>query len=74
MLFRSIDELKRVEGVTNLVLKDNVIEILTYNPQGRIQDVLTILSRNNIKIKNLALKEADLENIFLELTGRRLRD
>lgn len=69
-----IDELKRVEGVTNLVLKDNVIEILTYNPQGRIQDVLTILSRNNIKIKNLALKEADLENIFLELTGRRLRD
>ncbi len=69
-----LEALKEIEGISNIIVDDNVLEIMTLNPQGRIQEVLGVLSSKGIAVRNLSLKETDLEGIFLELTGRRLRD
>lgn len=72
--FNPIDELKRVNGVKNVMLNENMIEISTSNTQENLQDILFILSKGNIRVKNISLREPNLESVFLALTGRKLRD
>ncbi|MCX8132201.1 MAG: ABC transporter ATP-binding protein [Clostridia bacterium] len=72
--FNPIEELKKVHGVKNVVLNENMIEISTSNTQENLQDVLYVLSKGNVRVKSISLKEPDLESVFLALTGRNLRD
>ncbi len=69
-----LEALKEIDGVSNIIVEDNVLDIMTLNPQTKIQEVLETLSGKGIAVRNISLKETDLEGIFLELTGRRLRD
>lgn len=72
--FNPVDEIKKLNGITNLIHDENTIEVFTQNAQQVLQDVLFILSKENVQVKNIALQEADLESVFLILTGRNLRD
>lgn len=72
--FNPIDEIKKLHGVTNALLNENKIEILTPNAQQVLQDILFILSKENVIVRNISLQEPNLENVFLSLTGRNLRD
>lgn len=72
--FNPVDEIKKLNGITNVSLKGNKIEILTPNAQQVLQDILFILSKENVTVRNISLQEPDLENVFLSLTGRNLRD
>lgn len=72
--FNPVDEIKKLNGITNVSLKENKIEILTPNAQQVLQDILFILSKENVTVRNISLQEPDLENVFLALTGRNLRD
>lgn len=72
--FSPIDEIKGVEGVLNVTLNENMITINTSNAQQNLQDILFILSKNNVRVRNISLTEPDLESVFLSLTGRKLRD
>ncbi len=72
--FNPVDEIKKLNGITNVSLKENKIEILTLNAQQVLQDILFILSKENVTVRNISLQEPDLENVFLALTGRNLRD
>lgn len=72
--FNPVDEIKKLNGITNVSLKENKIEILTPNAQQVLQDILFVLSKENVTVRNISLQEPDLENVFLALTGRNLRD
>ncbi|MCG8482988.1 MAG: ABC transporter ATP-binding protein [Clostridia bacterium] len=72
--FNPIDELKKIQGIISVIFNENTIEVLTQNAQQILQDVLFILSKENVIVRNIALKEPDLESLFLSLTGRTLRD
>jgi len=72
--FNPVDEIKKLNGITNVSLKENKIEILTPNAQQVLQDILFILSKESVTVRNISLQEPDLENVFLALTGRNLRD
>lgn len=72
--FNPIDELKKIQGIISVIFNENTLEILTRNAQQILQDVLFILSKENVIVRNIALKEPDLESLFLSLTGRTLRD
>ncbi|GAA0182501.1 ABC transporter ATP-binding protein [Clostridium sediminicola] len=69
-----IDEIKNLRGVSSLDVKSNSLEIISKNAQQILQDVLFILSTEDIKVKNILIKEPDLESLFLQLTGKNLRE
>ena len=72
--YNPIDEIKQVRGVKSVSLNQNTIEIVTQNTQEILQDILFILSKSNVRVRSISLKEPDLESVFLSLTGRKLRD
>lgn len=72
--YSSLEEIRSIKGVKAADYKDNTLEVVTSAPQSLLQDILFILSKNEIKIKGLTMQEPDLETVFLSLTGRKLRD
>lgn len=72
--YNSIEEIKNIRGIKAVDYSQNTLEIITKNPQGLLQDVLYILSKNENRIIGIELLEPDLETVFLTLTGRKLRD
>jgi ABC-2 type transport system ATP-binding protein len=72
--YTSLTEIKSIRGIKNAGFSGNMLEIVTDKPQIVLQDILFILSKNEIRIKGINMVEPDLETVFLSLTGRKLRD
>ena len=58
----------------NPYIDQNKIEILTKTPTSDLPEIILKLSENNIKIEDIQLSQASLEDVFLELTGRKIND
>tara|TARA_B100000809_G_scaffold266871_1_gene332376 strand:- start:1674 stop:2600 length:927 start_codon:yes stop_codon:yes gene_type:complete len=52
----------------------NRIEILTKTPNIDLPKIILKLSENNVIIEDIQLPQASLEDVFLELTGRKIND
>lgn len=72
--FSPIDEIKKINGVIHVDLKENTIEIITKCANESLQKILSKLLEGSVVVRNIEIKEADLESVFLKLTGRKLRD
>lgn len=72
--FNPVEDIKKLNGVTGVIVNGDTIEISTKNTQNNLQDILFILARDNVRIHGVKVEELDLENVFLTLTGKRLRD
>ncbi|MBB4826782.1 ABC-2 type transport system ATP-binding protein [Sporosarcina luteola] len=70
-----VDKLKQLEGVEKVVSPQQS-EIHLYVKQGQdmMASIVSIASEEAVKIRQIKLKEADLETLFLQMTGRSLRD
>lgn len=66
-------EIKSLQGIINLTEEEGKI-ILTINEKFSIGDILKLLEEKKIYIKKISYDEAKLEDVFLTLTGKRLRD
>ncbi len=58
----------------NPYIDQKKIEILTKTPNSDLPEIILKLSENNIKIEDIQLSQASLEDVFLELTGRKIND
>ncbi len=72
--FTCLEQIKALGLVKDARTKGQSLEILTPHAQTILQDILFILQRNLVKVRNITLVEPDLETVFLSLTGRKLRD
>lgn len=72
--YNPIEELKNLPGVKNVSINENTIKVISTRGQSILQDALFILSKSDVRVKSITLKEPDLESVFLSLTGRNLRD
>jgi ABC-2 type transport system ATP-binding protein len=70
----AIEELKNHSRLNKVHVLENTIEIYLESSQAYLQDILFILSKHEVVIQSLTRVEADLETLFLSLTGRTLRD
>jgi ABC-2 type transport system ATP-binding protein len=70
----SVNEIKQLKNLLNVVVDQNNIAINTLDSHNSLQDILFILTKNGSKIRNLSIKEPNLESVFLSLTGKNLRD
>lgn len=66
-------DLREVKGILNVLDKENEI-ILTIDKNFKMGNVLLVLENRNIEIKKISYEEVKLEDIFLTLTGKSLRD
>ena len=58
----------------NPYIDQNKIEILTKTPNSDLPEIILKLSEHNIKIEDTQLSQASIEQVFLELTGRKIND
>ena len=57
-----------------ILTKGNTVEIFTKTPQKTVIRLLDSAQKKDIIIKDLHIRRATLEDVFLELTGRSLRE
>ncbi len=62
-----------IEGVNNVEVKDSLI-VSTRKDSNNLDKIILKLINEKVKIKNIVTEEQNLETIFLNLTGRNLRD
>lgn len=68
-----IVQLNDAEGVKK-VSEDNNTVTLTIDSNFKLANVLSLFEKNDINIKKISYEEAKLEDVFLALTGKNLRD
>ena len=66
--------LKQLEGVRKAVCEGNGKIKLVVRDSFVLNDLLTELVKSKVTIKNLSVEETTLEEVFLTLTGKKLRD
>jgi ABC-2 type transport system ATP-binding protein len=67
-------EMYTVSGVRSADRFDHQIKVKANNTQQTLPEVINVFNRLNINIRSLEILEPNLESVFLELTGKRLRD
>lgn len=70
----AVEEIGRHAAVKRVNREDGKLEIYLNHSQAYLQDILFILSKNDVRIVSLKSVEPDLETLFLMQTGRKLRD
>lgn len=69
----TIMALKDDEGILKVGGKENSIS-LTINSKFKLANTLYLLEKNEVNIKKISYEEPKLEDVFLSLTGKTLRD
>lgn len=61
-------------GVTKVKIFENTVEITAEKSKDNLNEIIAAIISKGCKIENMSSKEASLETVFLELTGKNLRD
>lgn len=69
----TIVDLREDEGIIKVSEKDDSISLII-NSKFKLVDTLSVLEKNAINIKKISYEEPKLEDVFLSLTGKTLRD
>jgi ABC-2 type transport system ATP-binding protein len=68
------ERLRALAGVTRVVYEGDEVVLFTKDVPGTIGGLLELTSRAGTEPADLMIRRASLEDVFLELTGRALRD
>ena len=69
-----VDGLDEVDGVKNLSYDSGVIDISTDRQIENLDKIISTLIENGNKINDISCQSASLETVFLQMTGKSLRD
>ena len=72
----AMDALKKAAGEHHIIFQNEagIIEVFAPNPQKVVSSIITAAVTSGLKIEAVEIKESNLETLFLQLTGRSLRD
>ena len=62
------------ERVKNMTISSDILSFKVNDPIPALDEILKIIRENGIKIQDLRLRKNSLEDIFINLTGRSLRE
>jgi ABC-2 type transport system ATP-binding protein len=69
-----VGQLGRLEGVTRAAQEDGQTVLYSRDVPGTIGALLGLTDKLDVDPHNLGIRQATLEDVFLDLTGRALRD
>ena len=67
-----LDTLKRIPGVSSAESSGEGVRILAHNADGLLADI--VAAANPFGLRDLTITETSLETVFIQLTGRDLRE
>lgn len=67
-------DIKKIAGVKECFCEDGLITVFIDENVFEIQNLVSLLAQKGKKIKKFNVEEASLEEVFLSLTGKKLRD
>ncbi len=71
---QTLEELRRLPNVYSVDQKDNVLEIKSKKGRNNLVSVLELMQRMNINFGKVITEVPTLNDVFLEITGKELRD
>lgn len=69
-----ISRLKTLENIDSVIEVDGIINLRALNAVGKLPEIMSEVQNMNIEIADLSLHPNTLEDVFIELTGTRLRE
>ncbi len=69
-----LEALRLIDGGEQIDIRDNAYRFSCKQKKNQLRDLLDTLIHHNVEITDMAINEPDLEDIFLTLTGKSLRD
>lgn len=70
----SEDEFFNIEGVKKVKISEGKVEITALNQIENLDKLIMVMIKNHCRIQNITTNTASLERVFLNLTGKSLRD
>lgn len=70
----NLDDFYKIEGIKKVEKKEKQLTITTLKNIENLDKIIATIINSNSKILNLFCRTASLENVFLRLTGKSLRD
>ncbi len=68
------EKLKAVTEVDHVNIHDGEIQIISAEGNEILSTLISVLTENQVTLQSVEVREPNLEAVFLELTGRALRD
>lgn len=69
-----IESIRGLSGVANVAQKTDFLKVMAKDADAVLAKVVSVLELQRCKIHSVAIEQANLESVFLHLTGRALRD
>jgi ABC-2 type transport system ATP-binding protein len=63
-----------LDGQAEIMVVDNLLQIRALDLVNNLQNILNRLSEEGIQSEDIRLRKNTLEDVFIQLTGRRLRE
>lgn len=70
----AVGAIETVEGIDSAAPVDGVIAVRALDMVGKLQRLFNTLEERKIEIRNVSLRKNTLEDVFITLTGRGLRE
>lgn len=67
-------KLKEIPGVKDCKEENSVINLMVQEDKFKLEDLIQVAKNQEAKIKGITFEEPSLEEVFLALTGKSLRD
>ncbi|HEU5370581.1 MAG TPA: hypothetical protein VFU69_19060, partial [Ktedonobacterales bacterium] len=69
-----LDKIKALSGVASVSYEDGQVQIQTTQSQQTLADLQLIAVGAGRSIRNVNIRQPNLEDVFLSMTGRKIRD
>ena len=69
-----INEIKNIPNVNSVIMNDNLLIVKSGKGKSNIPNVLKALDNNHVEYERVVSQQPTLNDVFLELTGKELRD
>lgn len=69
-----IEKIEALADVTNVSYTNNILTIQFYKGTDHLVNLMRILENDDVEILNLNVQKPTLNDVFLEITGKELRD
>ncbi|HHX00628.1 MAG TPA: DUF4162 domain-containing protein, partial [Acholeplasmataceae bacterium] len=69
-----IEKIKSLDRVIEVDYKGNKLSVKSSKGKSNIQNILNILNTNNVEYERIYSELPTLNDVFLEITGKELRD
>ena len=69
-----IKQIKENKNVIDVTTNNNIVHIAYYSKEGNLENLIDYLRKNNVSYTSLFSERPTLNDVFLNLTGKELRD